>query len=83
MLELQQSTTTTIRGYGSRVALAEPVIGRAFARSVGSLARDDSEFAVTAHIGRYVRTSDGTATPSLIWPTDWMMSSPSSWAKQA
>ena len=35
------------------------------------------------HIGRYVRTSDGTATPSLIWPTDLMMSSPSNWAKQA
>jgi transposase len=35
------------------------------------------------HIGRYVRTSLGTLTPSLIWPTDLMMSSPSSCAKQA
>jgi hypothetical protein len=35
------------------------------------------------HIGRYARTSDGTLTPSLIWPTDLMMSSPSSCAKQA
>src|SRR5258705_8392713 len=31
----------SIRGYGSRIALAEPVIGRAFARPVGSLVRDD------------------------------------------
>src|SRR5258706_11430528 len=30
-----------IGGYGSRIALAEPVIGRAFARPVGSLVRDD------------------------------------------
>src|SRR5262245_16912823 len=29
-------------GYGSRIALAEPVIGRAFARPVGSLVRDDN-----------------------------------------
>ena len=35
------------------------------------------------YIGRYARTSAGTLTPSLIWPTDLMMSSPSSWAKQA
>ncbi len=37
----------------------------------------------TGYIGRYARTSAGTLTPSLIWPTDLMMSSPSSWAKQA
>jgi hypothetical protein len=30
-----------IGGYGSRIALAEPVIGRTFARPVGSLVRDD------------------------------------------
>ena len=36
-----------------------------------------------SYIGRYVRTSAGTFTPSLIWPTERMMSSPSSWAKQA
>ena len=36
-----------------------------------------------AYIGRYVRTSAGTLTPSLIWPTERMMSSPRSWAKQA
>src|SRR6266404_4271954 len=35
------SRNTEIRGYGSRTALAEPVIGRAFARPVGSLVRDD------------------------------------------
>jgi hypothetical protein len=35
------------------------------------------------YIGLYVRTSAGTLTPSLIWPTDLMMSSPSSCAKQA
>jgi hypothetical protein len=35
------------------------------------------------HIGRYVSTAAGTLTPSLIWPTDLMMSSPSNWAKQA
>src|SRR5258706_16207809 len=35
------SRNTEIRGYGSRIALAEPVIGRAFARPVGSLVRDD------------------------------------------
>jgi hypothetical protein len=35
------------------------------------------------YIGRYARTSAGTLTPSLIWPTDLMMSSPSSCAKQA
>ncbi|MGY3619021.1 hypothetical protein ACVJGD_005217 [Bradyrhizobium sp. USDA 10063] len=35
------------------------------------------------YIGLYVRTSAGTFTPSLIWPTDLMMSSPSNWAKQA
>jgi hypothetical protein len=34
-----------IGGYGSRIALAEPVIGRAFARPVGSLVRDDVNFA--------------------------------------
>jgi len=28
--------------YGSRIAFAEPVIGRAFARPVGSLVRDDN-----------------------------------------
>jgi hypothetical protein len=32
-----------IGGYGSRIALAEPVIGRAFARPVGSLVRDDGD----------------------------------------
>src|SRR5262249_18184830 len=40
-LEPQQFLATNIRGYGSRIALAEPVIGRAFARPVGSLVRDD------------------------------------------
>src|SRR5258708_32374351 len=34
-----------IGGYGSRIAFAEPVIGRAFARPVGSLVRDDMGFA--------------------------------------
>jgi hypothetical protein len=33
-----------IGGYGSRIAFAEPVIGRAFARPVGSLVRDDVNF---------------------------------------
>ena len=33
----------SICGYGSRIALAEPVIGRAFARPVGSLVRDDGD----------------------------------------
>src|ERR1700679_2559502 len=30
--------------YGSRIAFAEPVIGRAFARPVGSLVRDDGGY---------------------------------------
>jgi hypothetical protein len=34
-----------IGGYGSRIALAEPVIGRAFARPVGSLVRNNVNFA--------------------------------------
>src|SRR6266480_4261671 len=36
-LWLQLLSVTKSCGYGSRIALAEPVIGRAFARPVGSL----------------------------------------------
>src|SRR5258708_39126507 len=39
----QLCLTMNIRGYRSRIALAEPVIGRAFARPVGSLVRDDGD----------------------------------------
>jgi hypothetical protein len=39
------SRNMDIGGYGSRIALAEPVTGRAFARPVGSLVRDDMGFA--------------------------------------
>src|SRR5713226_3797287 len=35
--------------YGSRIALAEPVIGRAFARPGGSLVRDDADLCSIAH----------------------------------
>src|SRR5690349_20674851 len=38
---------------------------------------------IRRHMGLYFSTSAGTATPSLIWPTERMMSSPSSCAKQA
>jgi hypothetical protein len=44
-------------GYGSRVAFAEPVIGRAFARPVGSLARDDAE-RDRQDISRHARGAD-------------------------
>ncbi len=44
------SAISDVAAYGFRLALAEPVIGRAFARPVGSLGRDDekSELAVQA-----------------------------------
>jgi hypothetical protein len=41
----QLHVTWTLVVDGSRIALAEPVIGRAFARPVGSLGRDDVNFA--------------------------------------
>jgi hypothetical protein len=42
----------SIGGFGSRIALAEPVIGRAFARPVGSLVRDDEIDSIFKTAGR-------------------------------
>ncbi len=70
---------------GQRRACAVPTILDDNDEIVGT-ARERRAFAhptAPSYIGRYVRTSAGTFTPSLIWPTERMMSSPSSWAKQA
>ena len=54
--EATASRNIDVGGYGSRIALAEPVIGRAFARPVGSLVRDDVD-------GRIFRFNFQTVIP--------------------
>src|SRR6266851_6031989 len=42
--------------YGSRIAFAEPVIGRAFARPVGSLVRDDGDSSIQFSNSQAIQT---------------------------
>jgi hypothetical protein len=52
-------------GYGSRIALAEPVSGRAFARPVGSLVRDDEWVSSTLHESLFDHEVTGLAVVAL------------------